>query len=64
MPNGVCSNCGNPLKIIQGGQKSLEGSTDITMVHVFGCINKDCKMANPKMLEQDRKETIVPSFNG
>jgi len=64
LANGVCVSCGNPLKIISGGQKTALNSTDIVMVHVFGCINKDCKMANPKMLEQDRKETPVPSFEG
>jgi len=61
LPNGVCVSCGNPLKIISGGQKTALNSTDIVMVHVFGCLNKDCP---EKMKEQGRSETPVPSFEG
>lgn len=61
LANGVCVSCGNPLKIIKGGQKTILNSTDIVMVHVFGCLNKECSEA---MKEQGRQETPVPSFNG
>lgn len=56
-----CSVCSNPLKVISGGLKTVEGSTKITMVHIFGCLNPDCK---DKLLEQNRTETEQESFNG
>lgn len=57
----VCKECGNPLKVISGGNKTTEGTTVITMVHVWGCINKDC---NEAMKEQQRTETVQESFEG
>jgi len=54
-----CCKCKNPLRIIKGGQKSDIGSTDIVMVHVFGCMNESCDMA---MKEQHRVEDTVESF--
>ena len=56
-----CHKCGNPLRIVSGGQKSALDSTDIIMVHVWGCLNKDCTEA---MKEQNRTENKVESFNG
>lgn len=56
-----CRSCHNPLHIISGGNKSEEGSTVIKTVHVWGCLNPDCKDA---MVEQTRTETEQESFNG
>lgn len=55
----VCSKCQNPLRIISGGNKIVDGK--IKAVHVMGCMNPDCDM---KMQEQDRVETEVQSFEG
>jgi len=57
----VCRACSNPLKIISGGLKTTVGSTQVTMVHVFGCLNDDCP---EKMVEQNRIETPQDSFTG
>jgi hypothetical protein len=55
----VCSKCQNPLHIIGGGQKVVDGK--IIAVHIMGCMNPDCNM---KMQEQNRAETEVKSFEG
>jgi hypothetical protein len=56
-----CSVCGNPLRVLSGGNKTTEGTTDITMVHIWGCMNEKCKN---KMIEQSRSENIQESFKG
>jgi hypothetical protein len=53
----TCSNCGNPLKVISGGNKIVDGK--IVMIHVWGCLNDDCKI---KMQEQNRTQTEVEQF--
>jgi hypothetical protein len=55
----VCSKCQNPLRIVSGGQKVVDGK--IIAVHVMGCMNPECDM---KMQEQSRVETEVKSFEG
>ena len=57
----VCIECKQPLHIISGGNKTEVNTTDIITVHVFGCMNRDCK---ERMKEQDRTETKNPSFMG
>ena len=57
----VCKECSNPLKIISGGNKAVVGSTEITMIHVWGCLNPACSC---KMEEQSRSESSVESFKG
>ena len=54
-----CVECKQELHVIAGGTKSEEGTTEITTVHVFGCLNKKCSMA---MKEQQRTETTNSSF--
>lgn len=54
-----CSKCGNPLKVIHGGEKVADGK--IIMVHIFGCINPECEL---KMAEQNRTETEINRFDG
>jgi hypothetical protein len=55
----ACRNCGNPLRILKGGQKIGDGK--IIMVHVMGCLNPDCELKNQ---EQDRVFTEVQEFEG
>ena len=55
----VCSECGNPLKVVRGGIKTVADSPDIVMVHVYGCMNEQCTKA---MQEQLRTESIVEQF--
>ena len=52
-----CSNCGNPLRILRGGQKIIDGK--IVNIHVMGCLNPSCELFNQ---EQDRKVNEVQSF--
>ncbi|HEY5585717.1 MAG TPA: hypothetical protein VIK78_14675 [Ruminiclostridium sp.] len=56
-----CKTCGNPLRVLSGGNKTTEGSTTITMVHIWGCLNEKCK---DNMKEQQRTETNQESFEG
>ena len=55
----VCSVCQNPLHIIGGGNKVVDGK--IKAVHVMGCMNPDCPQV---MKEQERQEIEVKSFEG
>jgi len=55
----VCSKCQNPLRIVSGGQKVVNGK--IVNVQVKGCLNPEC---NLKLQEQDRVEIAVESFEG
>lgn len=55
----VCKKCGNPLKVINGGNKVVDGK--IVTVHVWGCLNAKCEL---NMQEQDRTETEQESFEG
>ncbi len=52
-----CRSCGNPLRILKGGQKIIDGK--IVNIHVMGCLNPSCDLFNQ---EQDRKVNEVPSF--
>ena len=52
-----CSKCQNPLGILKGGQKIIDGK--IVNIHVMGCLNPSCDLFNQ---EQDRKVNEVPSF--
>ena len=52
-----CRECGNPLRILKGGQKIIDGK--IVNIHVMGCLNPGCPMLQQ---EQDRIITEIPSF--
>jgi hypothetical protein len=54
-----CSKCQNPLRILKGGQKIIDGK--IVNIHVMGCMNPEC---DKRMEEQTRQETEVKSFEG
>jgi len=56
-----CNKCGNPLRIIAGGQTTDIGSKIIKHITVLGCLNPDCER---KMQEQRRIENIQESFEG
>lgn len=56
-----CTACGNPLHVIGGGNKTDKDTTDITMIHIWGCLNDKCEK---KMIEQARTETVQKSFEG
>jgi hypothetical protein len=53
----VCRECGNPLRILKGGQKIIDGK--ICNIQVMGCLNPNCSL---KQKEQDRIITEIPSF--
>jgi len=55
-----CKECNAPLRVIKGGQRTDEGSTKITNIHAYGCLNKKCSLVNK---EQTRTETKQDSFN-
>lgn len=54
-----CSKCQNPLRILRGGQKIIDGK--IVNIHVMGCLNPGCELKNQ---EQDRKVAEVQEFQG
>jgi len=56
-----CIVCGNPLRVLSGGNKTTEGSTVITMVHIWGCMNAKCTEVQKESM---RTETAQESFNG
>lgn len=53
----VCRECKNPLHIVKGGQKVVDGK--IINTHVYGCLNPDC---GSKMIEQGRTEVEQEQF--
>lgn len=54
-----CRSCGNPLRILRGGQKIIDGK--IVNIQVIGCLNPNCSL---KQQEQDRAVAEVPEFQG
>jgi hypothetical protein len=52
-----CKSCGNPLRILRGGQKIIDGK--INNIQVMGCLNPNCSL---KQQEQDRVVNEVPNF--
>ena len=54
-----CSKCQNPLRILKGGQKIIDGK--IVNIQVMGCLNPNCELKNQ---EQDRHITETPEFQG
>ena len=54
-----CRSCGNPLRILRGGQKIIDGK--INNIQVMGCLNPNCELKNQ---EQDRHVTETPEFQG
>jgi len=56
-----CSACGNELRVVSGGNKTDKDTTEITMVHVWGCLNDKCEK---RLIEQARTETVYESFKG
>lgn len=57
-----CKSCGLPLRILSGGMKTAAKSTKITIVHILGCLNKNC----PEFQKQQMRVESKPqeSFEG